>query len=262
MYIKPDHTLWTLGRNDRGQLGHGSFGNQSVAAQVAEDVRAATGGVFHSLFLKRDGTLWGMGSSAYLGLSQFPLERPAPVQIASGVSSFSASGNHSVFVRNGFLMGMGSNVSGQLGSIPTNHVQNPIEIESGVVKAVAGGSHTLFTRLGKGLWGLGNNASGQLGTNAPQTNRITTPVRNDDGVTYFAAGNSYSLYVDDPGFGVVPGTDPQINIDLFNGQPRLTWRAGVLESSTSLTGPWAIVTNATSPLLLSPVHSAEFFRIR
>ena len=137
-----------------------------------------------------------MGSSGYLGVSQFPLERSTPIEIASGVSSFSASGNHSVFVRNGFLMGMGSNVSGQLGPISTNHVQTPIVIESGVINAVAGNSHTLFTRFG--LWGLGENRSLQLGPNAPQTPRVTTPgmaakLRNECTIRVDWIGNRFAI---------------------------------------------------------------------
>jgi alpha-tubulin suppressor-like RCC1 family protein len=263
LYIKTDHTLWALGRNDRGQLGTGSFGDQSTAIQVTDQVEAATGGTFHTLFLKRDKTLSGMGSSGYLGVSQFPLERSTPIEIASGVSSFSASGNHSVFVRNGFLMGMGSNVSGQLGPISTNHVQTPIVIESGVINAVAGNSHTLFTRLGRELWGLGHNTSLQLGPNAPQTSRITTPVRIDQRVSQVAAGNSHSLYiVGSTGQGPVPGTPPRISIENLNGELRLTWPTGTLESAPSITGPWTPQPQASSPQTVAPVGPAEFFRVR
>ncbi len=45
-------------------------------------------------------------------------------------------------------------------------------------------------------------------------------------------------------------------------QVTLEWPNGILEESTSLTGPWSDSANQTSPLFLSPTNEAKFFRLR
>ncbi len=51
-----------MGNNNHGQLGDGSTGYITRPEQiVASNVTAISGGGYHSLFLKSDGSLWGMG---------------------------------------------------------------------------------------------------------------------------------------------------------------------------------------------------------
>jgi prepilin-type processing-associated H-X9-DG protein len=47
-----------------------------------------------------------------------------------------------------------------------------------------------------------------------------------------------------------------------SGQLVLNWNAGVLQTSTDPAGPYADVTNATSPLTLNATNAQEFYRIR
>jgi alpha-tubulin suppressor-like RCC1 family protein len=70
LFVKSDGTLWTMGRNDDGQLGSGNYySSRSVPTYVASNVVAVAGGNMHSLFMRNDGSLWGMGdnSSGELG---------------------------------------------------------------------------------------------------------------------------------------------------------------------------------------------------
>ena len=62
--IKTNGTLYTWGYNGYGQLGHGNTTNLSVPTQVGSlttyaSVRCAD--AYYTMFLKTDGTLWGMG---------------------------------------------------------------------------------------------------------------------------------------------------------------------------------------------------------
>ena len=85
LFVKRDGTLWAMGENGLGQLGlgnSGTFKDRDTPTQVTSDVVAVAAGQFHSLFVKRDGTLWAMGDNYYgqLGLGN-TTNRDTPTQV-------------------------------------------------------------------------------------------------------------------------------------------------------------------------------------
>ncbi|KFE69022.1 RCC1-like domain-containing protein [Hyalangium minutum] len=93
-----DGTVWAWGDNFRGQLGQGTFDagqDTPVQVQGLSDVVAVAAGDFHSLALKRDGTVWAWGANYFGQLGNVALElydSPVPVQVQGlqGVSSIAA----------------------------------------------------------------------------------------------------------------------------------------------------------------------------
>jgi alpha-tubulin suppressor-like RCC1 family protein len=81
------------------------FGGTSFATTVT----GVSAGDSHSLYLKSDGTLWGMGYNADGQLGDgTTTSRSLPIQVATNVSSVSAGNSHSLFVKtDGTLWGMG-----------------------------------------------------------------------------------------------------------------------------------------------------------
>ncbi|MFZ3207391.1 MAG: hypothetical protein WA140_00970 [Geobacteraceae bacterium] len=81
--------VWSWGFNPRGQLGHGTKGNESVkkpAMVVGLDgVTAVAAGGMHSLALRSDGTIcsWGKNSSGQLGNASGD-DSAFPVSVVSG----------------------------------------------------------------------------------------------------------------------------------------------------------------------------------
>ena len=135
---------------------------------ITSGVSQIAAGENHSLFVKTDGSLWGMGSNQFgqLGLTgtgQTTLPRKI---IASGVSRIVADGNHSLFLKtDGSLWGMGSNADGQLGLGGTGQVAVATNaVSSGVTRLATGRAHSLFAKSDGSLWAMGSNANGQLGT--------------------------------------------------------------------------------------------------
>jgi hypothetical protein len=142
LMLKWDGSVWGAGGNFYGQLGNGqSYKNapnyavnfdQPIKVSTLNDTVSISAGHEHSLLVKEDGSLWGIGEnwkgqlginkneSTYTELdetgSPYALEN-IPVQIlSSGVSQISAGLDTSIFIKtDGSLWGMGYNMSGQLG---------------------------------------------------------------------------------------------------------------------------------------------------
>lgn len=183
LFLKTDGSLWGMGSDVYGQLGDGRVyyedGPGLISTNlpvliVPDNVVAISAGAYHSLFLKSDGSLWGMGYNFYgqLGLGNFwGTNRPALI-VASNVVAVAAGGYHSLFLMSdGSLWGMGMNTQGQLGDgsytnwpPPANGVDVPeMIVASNVVAIAAGQYHSLFLKSDGSLWAMGQNTQGQLG---------------------------------------------------------------------------------------------------
>ncbi len=77
LFLKSDGSLWAMGNESYGQLGNGvgidGFPNVATNTPqliLSNSVTAISAGDYHSLFIKSDGSLWGMGlnSSGQLGV--------------------------------------------------------------------------------------------------------------------------------------------------------------------------------------------------
>jgi len=169
----------------------------------AQPVTKVAGGQWHSLFLKSDGSLWGMGANNLGqlgdGTHNFNTNRPEQI-VASNIVAIAAGYNHSLFLsNNGSLWGMGENNYGQLGDRTYAATNRPEQIVASNVTAIAAGDyHSLFVKSDGSLWAMGRNSSGQLGdgtytmTNQPEQIMASN-------VTAIAAGDKHSLFLKSDG---------------------------------------------------------------
>ena len=168
LFVKSDGTLWAMGNNSDGELGDGTGTYNwyiDLPECVASNVVAVTGGEYHSLFLKSDGTLWAMGGN-YVGELGDGTTTTAylPECVASNVVTVTAGSEHSLFVKSdGTLWAMGLNQEGQLGDGTGDQQINQECVTSNVVAVTAGSYHSLFLKNDGTLWAMGNNYDGQLG---------------------------------------------------------------------------------------------------
>jgi len=138
LFLKSDGSLWAKGANQFGQLGDGTYGTfeQTNGPEqiVGSNIIAIVAGNQFSLFLKRNGSLWGMGwnSDGQLGdgTSGAYAQTNRPEQIvASNVTAIAAGESHSLFVkRDGSLWAMGDNTSGELGDNLLNNTNRTEQI--------------------------------------------------------------------------------------------------------------------------------------
>jgi alpha-tubulin suppressor-like RCC1 family protein len=189
----PELLAW--GYNNYGQLGDGSKVNKNLPEVVATNAVTASAGYWHSLFLKSDGTLWGMGYNNYgeLGLGN-KTSQSLPVMVANNVASVAAGLQHSLFVDgNGTLWATGYNGDGQLGNGTTTTETLPVAVASNVVESAAGWQHSLFLKNDGTLWGMGDNANGQLGNGTYTSTKV--PVFVASNVVAVAAGDLFSIFL-------------------------------------------------------------------
>jgi PKD repeat protein len=112
------------------------------------------------------------------------------------------------------------------------------------------------------------NRSWDFGDNTSTNTTVTSFTHSYAGV----GTNTVSLTVIGPvgtntltrgGYIVVTNLGPvTLVIQLSGNQLQLTWPAGTLQSALVVTGPYTGVTNASSPFMISPSNSTQFFRIR
>jgi alpha-tubulin suppressor-like RCC1 family protein len=144
MILKNDGRIMAAGQNDVGQLGTNTGNPQLFFTPVISsendkaltDVAYASLGNNHSMILKNDGTLWGMGKNTeyQLGISP-PSNQVKAVKVLDHVAHVAAGYNHTLAVtEDGTLWAAGSNGYGQFGRIPvrTNEtsIWTPIDISS------------------------------------------------------------------------------------------------------------------------------------
>ena len=158
-------------------------------------VIAVSAGDFHSLIVKKDGSLWACGNNWHGQLGDgTTTNRHTPVKIMDNVSSVSAGGNHSLIVKkDGSLWACGYNEDGELGDGTTTERHTPVKIMDDVSSVSAGGYHSLIVKKDGSLWACGDNEYGQLG-DGTGTDRHT-PVKIMDNVSSVSAGNYHSLIV-------------------------------------------------------------------
>jgi alpha-tubulin suppressor-like RCC1 family protein len=216
VFLKSNGSLWATGWNLYGQLGNASYstsypyGTDVPAQIVASNVTAIAVGGGHSLFLKSNGSLWAMGWNAFGQLGDgttdggaYEVNQPEQI-VASNVTAIAAGLNHSLFLKNnGSLWAMGDNSYGQLGDGTTNYgnylTNRPEQIVASNVTAIAAGyRHSLFLKSDGSLWGMGDNAYGQLGDGACINTNLPVEIMSNN-VTAIAAGDQHSLFIESDG---------------------------------------------------------------
>jgi alpha-tubulin suppressor-like RCC1 family protein len=179
LYITADGNLWAMGFNGNGELGDGTTANRGTPVQVASNIVSVHAGDSSSFYTDTDGRLWAMGwnGNGGLGDGTYTSPRSTPVQIAANAVSGAAAVNHNLYMDNtGNLWAAGLNGSGQLGDGATASRPTPVQVTSNVIAVAAGteylgdGSgyqpgvaHSLYITGDRKLWGMGSNATGQLG---------------------------------------------------------------------------------------------------
>jgi alpha-tubulin suppressor-like RCC1 family protein len=174
----------------------------TLSVSVAASAQTAAGGVYHSLVLKSDGTLWAFGynGEGELGDGTWT-SRSTPVQVSglTDIVAVAAGEYHSMAITStGALYVWGYNGNGQVGDASTTNRNTPTESAlTNVVAIAAGKRHSLALRSNGDIYAWGLNSSGQLGTG--NTTQQTSPVLVATGGAALGAGGDHSIFVKSDG---------------------------------------------------------------
>lgn len=182
--VASDGSLWSWGKNEKGQLGLGHTTDQNAPVRVGTDTNwvAVAGGSDHSIALRSDGSLWVAGSNGYgqlgiAGSQQLTLQR---VGTDNDWVAIAVGDDHTMAIKaDRSLWVWGQNRSGQLGTGNTPQHNAPFRLAGDGWVQVAGGSqHTVAVKTDGSLWAWGYNSYGQLGSgtkdNEPLPRRVGT----------------------------------------------------------------------------------------
>jgi alpha-tubulin suppressor-like RCC1 family protein len=144
----------------------------------------------HTLFIRANGALWGVGANEAGQLGDGTTDnRAAPVRIVeSGVVQVASGAGHSLFLKSdGTLWGMGANDDDQLGVAPTTAEANkPYQLSTDVVQFAGGDAHSVYLKNDGKLYALG-----KYGAEASSA----TPIEIATGVRSFATGHFHTLFI-------------------------------------------------------------------
>ena len=200
LFLKSDGSLWGMGRNYYGEISNHASNSSKILTPTqifSSGVTDMAVGLHHSMIIKSDGSLWGMGLNAHGQLGDgSTINRTSPVQITTGVSKIACGHHHTLFIKNnGSLWVMGHNEYSQLGDTTTTHRITPVQIlSSGVTEIAAGNIHSVFVKNDGSLWSMGYNDKGQLG-DASNTTRSSPVNVESSGVSKVEAGYRSTTYL-------------------------------------------------------------------
>jgi hypothetical protein len=196
------------GGGEGGEDGGGSACGVVTAVGPQTATPAVSAGNFHTVALRRDGTVWTWGENkdGQLGIgSTSDCSTPAQVTGLTDVNRIAAGYRHTLALKSdGTVWAWGDNSDGQLGDGTTTDQTSPVPVKdpndptgflTGVTAIAAGESHTLALKSNGTVWAWGFNAYGQLGNGSLSSTPTLQPVQvldlND--AVAIAAGKIHSV---------------------------------------------------------------------
>ena len=165
LWTRPDGSLWAVGISYYGRFGNGNANQYTFndpQQLLSTGVSAVAAGVYHSLIVKEDGSLWAAGQNGRGQLGNGTTEdHDIWVKVVdANATKVYASSHSSMFLKNdGTLWGMGDNGAGQLGDANTTNRLSPVQSNLSEVVDVGFNNWATYALKSDGsLWKTNKNA--------------------------------------------------------------------------------------------------------
>jgi YD repeat-containing protein len=203
--LRNDGSVWAWGYNAYGQLGDTTYFDQLAPVRVyrytAQGIKALAAGLYHSMALRDDGTVWAWGYNIAGQLGHQNIDKdayPGQVPGLTSIKSIASRGEYALAVRgDGTLWSWGYDAYGQRGDGDTAAGPAPQQVKNlANVAHIGAGDITALAVRGDGtLWSWGANHHGQLGTGQFLRVRQTEPTQAQGftGITALAAGANHAV---------------------------------------------------------------------
>ena len=263
------YKIFSLGRNNVGQLGHSNTTDYSSPTQISSGENwvklggtGMTDGQAISTGVKSDGTLWtwGQNNNGALGHNNHT-DFSSPRQVGTDTDwSFSEVGCAAVKT-DGTLWMWGQNNYGQLGQNNTTRYSSPVQIpgttwSTDPKSLTIGGAFAAAIKTDGTLWAWGYNNTGRLGLNQGPGNNFSSPTQVGTDTTWdsidagsatcFATKTDGTLWSWGSGSGDGDlGHNDKSNYSSPKQIPGTTWANGYQKVSAHGQGGAAIRTDGT-----------------
>jgi alpha-tubulin suppressor-like RCC1 family protein len=211
LFLSIDGFVYAVGLSSSGQLGYGITTRPSYPVQVKinsstnlSNITQISGGFTHSIFLKKDGTVFVSGSNSYGELGNGTTASLYAIlnNNLTNIIQVSAGLNHSLFLKSdGTVLSCGRNDYGQLGdNTQSINRTTPVQVIglTNIIQISAGYLQSMFLKSDGTVYACGYNNYRQLGNGANTTQLIPVVVLNYSNtnltnITQINTGSYFSL---------------------------------------------------------------------
>lgn len=192
--LKADGTVWTIGKNDNGELGDGTNKEKIEAVQVKIDdntyltnIVKISVGTNHVLALTKDGKVYAWGANTYgqLGQNNKVSSNYAKLVLGEGGSSYldrivdiSAGSYGSIAVNQfGWVLVWGNGTYGEMGNSTTTTKLTPTKSTlNNAISVSMGSGHIIAIGQNGYAYTWGRNSYGELGIGNTSNNTMVTEI--------------------------------------------------------------------------------------
>jgi alpha-tubulin suppressor-like RCC1 family protein len=225
--LDPDGVVWTVGRNNFGQLGNGS--HQDVHIPIAVEglpkIVRISRGYDHSLGIDEGGAIWAWGRNNYGQLCDPNFQdhtRPQKIDAARKYVSVEGGLYHTMaLATDGSVWAWGHNFYAELGSGNREHSANAVRVRcntedrvhaplTNIVEIKSVGYHGMALDSAGRVWTWGGNSSYQLGHEIKGHQAFATVLEEIPNMQSIASGWHHSLALDSTGTMWQWGTDQSL----------------------------------------------------
>ncbi len=217
--------VWTVGRNNFGQLGDSTTINSAIPQKVKnlDNIAVVARGYDHSMALDSNGNLWAWGRNNYGQTGVWSVYDQWTPQLVKDHKFIAVEGGHwhSVGLKeDGTVWAWGHNFFGELGNGTREHSNIPVQVWQSsngkltpfadVISIASVGYHVIAIKKDGTVWGWGANDYGQVGKGYPGIQAYAVQVHDIPHMKMISTGWHHSVGLDSAGHLWVWGSDPAL----------------------------------------------------